>query len=158
MYLCLQDCLIGDDGFIALVSALEQNTSLPHLDLCRFYAFSKRAYLALAESLPKIKVFQRFDLSWCSSLASAMSLLVAGLRNNTSLSRFYVADCAPRSVPPTTEDADKCTGGKMQEREHYRNHGLALIGMPKETLPPLGVWPRALARVATLFQTQLGAV
>jgi Ran GTPase-activating protein (RanGAP) involved in mRNA processing and transport len=30
--LVLSDCGIGDDGFIALVSALEQNTSLLHLD------------------------------------------------------------------------------------------------------------------------------
>jgi hypothetical protein len=50
--LSLVQCSIGDDGFIALMSALEQNTSLLQLDL-RFnrHCFSERAYLALAESL-----------------------------------------------------------------------------------------------------------
>jgi hypothetical protein len=32
----------------------------------------------------------------------------------------------------------------------YRNRFLPLIRAPKERLPPRGVWPHALARVATL--------
>jgi hypothetical protein len=62
--LFLRCCGIGNDGFIALVSALEQNTSLLHLDLRTNYDFSELAYLALAESLPEIKVLQEvhFDL------------------------------------------------------------------------------------------------
>jgi Ran GTPase-activating protein (RanGAP) involved in mRNA processing and transport len=55
--LSLSNCVIGDDGFIALVSAVEQNTSLLELDVCyssRF--FSDRVFLALAASLPEIKV------------------------------------------------------------------------------------------------------
>jgi Ran GTPase-activating protein (RanGAP) involved in mRNA processing and transport len=56
----LSGCGIDDDGFITLVSALEQNTSLLHLDL-RSNSVSERAFLALAESLPEIKVLQRVD-------------------------------------------------------------------------------------------------
>jgi hypothetical protein len=39
----------------------------------------------------------------------------------------------------------------MQEMERlgYRNRFLPWLRVPKERLPPLGVWPRALARVAT---------
>jgi hypothetical protein len=40
--------------FIELVSALEQNTSLLHLDLRHFVGFNERAFLALAESQPEI--------------------------------------------------------------------------------------------------------
>jgi hypothetical protein len=66
------------------VSALEQNTSLLHLDLRRNHGLSERAFLALAGSLPKIKVLQRLDANWCPGLASAMPLLLLGLRNNTN--------------------------------------------------------------------------
>jgi hypothetical protein len=40
----------------------------------------------------------------------------------------------------------------MQEMERvgYRNRFLPLIRAPEERLPPRGVWPPALARVATL--------
>jgi hypothetical protein len=94
---------------------------------------------------------QGVDFRWSAGLASAMPLLLAGLRENTSLFRFHVEDCAPYSVPPTPEETARCAGGWMQEMKclGYRNHCLALICAPKETLPPLGVWPRALARVAT---------
>jgi hypothetical protein len=54
--------------------------------------------------------------------------------------------------PPTTEDTDECAGGWMQEMERlgYRNWFHPLIRAPEERLPPRGVWPHALARVATL--------
>jgi Ran GTPase-activating protein (RanGAP) involved in mRNA processing and transport len=105
-------CGIDDDGFIALVSALKQNTSLLHLDL-RHYSpvFGKKAFLALSESLPEIKVLQQVDFRWCSGLASATPLLLQGLRKNTSLFRFHVTDCAPPSVPPTPEETSRCAGG-----------------------------------------------
>jgi hypothetical protein len=123
--LYLSQCGIGDDGFIALVSALEQNTSLIHLDL-RYNNFSQRAFLALAESLPEIKVLQRVDLRRYPDLVSAMPLLLAGLRKNTSLFRIHVAHCAPFSVPPTPEETARCAGGWMQEMERlgYRNRFL----------------------------------
>jgi hypothetical protein len=76
-----------------------------------------------------------------------MPLLLAGLRKNTSLFRFHVVNCAPSLVPPTSEETSRCAGGWMQEIEYlrYRNRFLPLI-----RLPARGVWPRALARVATL--------
>jgi Ran GTPase-activating protein (RanGAP) involved in mRNA processing and transport len=150
--LSLSYCSIDDDGFIALVSALEQNTSLLYLDLRHNYGVSDRALLTLAESLPEIKVLQQVDLRWCTGLATAMPLLLAGLRKNTSLFRFCVTRCAPSSVPPTTEEAARYAGGWMQEmvRLGYRNRFLPLLRAPKEGLPPRGVWPHALARVATL--------
>jgi Ran GTPase-activating protein (RanGAP) involved in mRNA processing and transport len=150
--LSLYHCGIGDDGFIALVSALEQNTSLIHIDLHKNSGFSEWVFLALAESLPEIKVLQEVDFNWCPGLASAMPVLLAGLQKNTSLFRFDVAGCAPYFVPPTPEETAKCAGGWMQEMERlgYRNRFLTLIRAPKERLPPRGVWPCALARVAAL--------
>jgi hypothetical protein len=132
--LSLPNCQIGDDGFIALVSALEQNTSLLHLDL-RFNpdVVSERAFLALAESLPKTKVLQGVDLSWCTGLATTMPLLLAGLCKNTSLFHFHVTGCAARSAVGCMEE---------MERYGYRNRCLSLI-----RAQPRGVWSHALARV-----------
>jgi hypothetical protein len=84
------------------MSALERNTSLLHLNLRYNEFFTERAFLALAETLPEIKVLKREDFNWCTGLASAMPSLLAGLRKNTSLFRFHVACCAPSSFPPTT--------------------------------------------------------
>jgi hypothetical protein len=149
--LSLPFCDIGDDGFIALASALEQNTSLLLLDLC-YNRNSEMAFLALAESLPEIKVLQRVVLSWSTGLASAMPLLLEGLRKNTSLFHIYIPYCAPSSVPPTNEETARCAGGWIQEMERlgYRNRFLPLLRAPKEALPPRGVWSHALARVAIL--------
>ena len=44
--------------FTALVSALEQKNPLLQLDLSNSIGDSERAFLALAESLPEIKVLQ----------------------------------------------------------------------------------------------------
>jgi hypothetical protein len=142
---------VGDDGFMALVSALEQNTSLLYLDLRNNHGFSERALLTLADSLPNIKVLQRIELTWCPGLASAMPSLLAGLRKNTSLFSFHVVGYATSAVPPTREITAGCAGGWMQEMERlgYRNRFLPLISAPEERLPPRGVWPHALARVAT---------
>jgi Ran GTPase-activating protein (RanGAP) involved in mRNA processing and transport len=150
--LSLGDYGIGDDGFVALMSALEHNKSLLHLDLSYNHGFSERVFLALAESLPEIKVLQQVDFSWCSGLASAMPLLLAGLRKNTSLFRVHITDCAPSSFPPTSEETARFAGGWMQEMERlgYRNRFLPLICAPEERLPPRGVWPHALAMVASL--------
>jgi hypothetical protein len=65
-------CGIGDDGFIALVLALVQNTSVLHFDLSYYggYDYSQEAFEALALSLPNINVLQQFVLSWCSNLES----------------------------------------------------------------------------------------
>jgi Ran GTPase-activating protein (RanGAP) involved in mRNA processing and transport len=149
--LSLSQCSIDDDGFVSLTSALEQNTSLLHLDL-RYSFFTERSFLALAESLPEIKVLQRVDFNFCKGLASAIPLLLSGLRKNTSLFRIHVANCVPCCVPPTTEETARFAGGWMQEMERlgYRNRFRPLICAPIERLPPLGVWPRALSQVAIL--------
>jgi Ran GTPase-activating protein (RanGAP) involved in mRNA processing and transport len=133
--LSLFRCGIGDDGIIALVLALEQNVSLLQLDLRHSPSFSERAFLALAESLPEIKVLQRVDFDWCRGLASAMPLLLEGLRKNTSLLRIHVTGCAPHFLPPTTDETARCAGGWMQELERlgYRNRFLAFIRTPEET-------------------------
>jgi hypothetical protein len=147
--LSLYCCGIGDDGFIALVSALEQNTSLLQLDLCYHEELSERSFLALARSLPEIKVLQEVHLSWSTVLASATPFLLTGLRKNTSLFRFRVGDS---SYPITTEEAARCVGGWMQETERlgYRNRFLSLMRASKLGLAPRGIWPHALAQVATL--------
>jgi hypothetical protein len=170
--LSLSSCGIGDDGLAALVSALEQNTSLLHLDLRDndndgddddddgddgFFlserGFSERAFLALAESLPEMKVLQRIDFSWCNGLASAMPLLLTGLRENKSLFCFHVTGCAPFSFPPDTEETARFAGGWMQEMERlgYRNRCLSLRNRCLSLIlaQPRGIWPHALAWVAT---------
>jgi Ran GTPase-activating protein (RanGAP) involved in mRNA processing and transport len=148
--LSLFECGISYDGFIALMSALEQNTSLLQLDLRSNRHFSERAFLALAESLPEIKVLQQLDLDWCESLASAMPLLLTGLRTNTSLFHFHLKNCAPVSVPPRPEERARCAGGWMQEMERlgYRNRCLVLIRTLEETHQPRGIWPHVLAWIA----------
>jgi Ran GTPase-activating protein (RanGAP) involved in mRNA processing and transport len=150
--LSLYQCDIGEDGFIALVSALQQNNSLLQLDLYHDYSLIERAFLVLAECLTDIKVLQGLTLRWCPELASAMPLLLAGLRTNKSLFRIHVGNCALYSVPPTTRGKAKLAGGWVQEMKRlgYRNRFLALVSAPKERPPPCGVWPLALARVAIL--------
>jgi hypothetical protein len=152
-HLSLSYCSIDDDGFITLISALKQNTSLLHLDLRYNYGLSERAFSALAESIPDIKALQRFDLRWCEGLVSTMPLLLVGLHKNTSLFRFYVEKGSALLVPPLKlEETSRYAGGWTQELERLgrRNCFLPLLRAPKERLPPRGVWPRALARVATL--------
>jgi hypothetical protein len=150
--LSLYDCNIGDDGFIALVSALEQNTSLLHLDLRSNWDVSERVFWTLAESLPEINVLQRLDFDWRPGLTSAMPLLLQGLRNNTSLFRIHVANCATELVPPTTEKRlDALVAGcRKWNILAYRNSFRSLIRAPTERLLPRGIWPDALSRVATL--------
>jgi hypothetical protein len=148
-------CSCGIDD-VALVSALEQNTSLLQLDLRHEIfdtpGFSERCFLALAESLPEINSLQEFGLCLSTGLASAMPSLLAGLRKNTSLFRFHIA---PSSVLRRL-NSDRYDADWIQEteslgcRNRFLSLILALIRAPKETLPPLGIWPHALARVAAL--------
>jgi hypothetical protein len=95
--------------------ALEENTSLLHLDLCRNHSLSEQPFVALAESLPEIEVLQRVDFHWCTGLVLVMPLLLAGLRRNTSFFRFHVADCALSAVPPTPEETARYAGSWMQK-------------------------------------------
>jgi energy-converting hydrogenase Eha subunit A len=102
--LSLSYCRIGDDGFMALVSAPEQNTSLLQRLICTIPLLSVNwngPFLALAQSLPEIKVLRPVRFDWCAGLALAMPLLLAGLRKSTSLFRIHVANWAPDFVGPT---------------------------------------------------------
>jgi Ran GTPase-activating protein (RanGAP) involved in mRNA processing and transport len=155
--LSLDSCGIDNDGFMALMSALEQNTSLLQIDLrnqTEVVHITQLTFLALAESLPKIKFLQRIDLTWFPGITTSvvMPILLAGLRKNTSLFRFHVSGYAPSSNPPLTLETASCESGWMQEMEGlgYRNCFLPMVRAPKERLPPRGVWPHALARVAIL--------
>jgi hypothetical protein len=113
---------------------------------------SERAFWALAESLPKIKMLQRVDLSWCPDLVPAMPSLLEGLRKNTSLFLFHVENGTPRWSPPAPEEMARCAGGWIQEMERlgYRNRLRPLLRAPEERPPPRGIWPNALAQVAAL--------
>jgi hypothetical protein len=149
--LFLSDCFSYscEDGFIELVSALKQNTSLLQLDLSYNSTYvSERAFLAFADSLPEIKVLQRVDFDWSIDLCSTMPRLLTGLRKNKSLLRLHVANCAPSLAPPAPGVTARCAGGWIQEKERlgYRNRFLLLTSIER---PPLRtVWPHALARVA----------
>jgi hypothetical protein len=134
------------------VPALEQNKSLLHLDLRSDWDVSERVFLALAASLPEIKMLQRLDFHWCKGLASAMPLLLTGVRKNTSLFRIQVEICTTSLFPPTPEDMARCAGNWMQEMERlgYRNRFLNFKITPEESHRPHGVWPHVLARAATL--------
>jgi Ran GTPase-activating protein (RanGAP) involved in mRNA processing and transport len=71
--LYLQRCGIEDDGFVALVSALEQNTSLQILSLAGNY-FSERSFMALAERFPHIKGLQEITFVGNESFQSTLPL------------------------------------------------------------------------------------
>jgi hypothetical protein len=128
------------------------NNSLLYLNLRNHHGFSERALLILTDILPKIKVLQQVHIDWSEGLGLAMPLLLAGLRKNTSLFRFHVACRAPSVVPSLVKSRFRCAGSWMQEMERlgYRNRFSPLMRDPQERLPPRGVWPRALARVAIL--------
>jgi hypothetical protein len=103
---------------MALMVALKQNISLLHLDFGYNDFGSERAFFASAESLPEIRVLQRVYIRWGAGLASAMPLLLAGLRKNTSLLFCcYFDHCKNEFVPPTPEEKARCSGGWMQEME-----------------------------------------
>jgi Ran GTPase-activating protein (RanGAP) involved in mRNA processing and transport len=90
----LGDCDIDDDGFVALVSTLEQNTSLEILNL-RGNDFGGRGYMALAESLPNIKGLQQINVRVCGAFQSTtLSLLMECFRKNTSLVKVVISACA----------------------------------------------------------------
>ena len=81
----LDSCGIRDDGFVALVSALEQNTGLHILDLGGNHV-GERGFIALAESLPSIKGLQQIEMPAANeSFRSTLPLLLEGFRKNTSL-------------------------------------------------------------------------
>jgi hypothetical protein len=75
--------------------------------------------LVSVESLPEIKVLQELDLHGCTGLISAMPLLSAGLRKNTSLISFrFDEEVGFSSFAPAIEDtAPRYEGIRVQEIE-----------------------------------------
>jgi Ran GTPase-activating protein (RanGAP) involved in mRNA processing and transport len=55
-------CNIDDDGFVALMSALERITSLQILNMAANH-FGERGFTALAESPPNIKGLQQINIT-----------------------------------------------------------------------------------------------
>jgi hypothetical protein len=131
-------CLIDDDGLVALVSALEQNTSLQILSL-EGNDFSERGFMALAESLPNIKRLQQITIQANAGFESTLPLLLEGFRKNTSLVKV---------------DIERCEHQEFYKEIEFLGHrnrfnALLTICYPLDSSPPLGIWSRALAKVAT---------
>jgi Ran GTPase-activating protein (RanGAP) involved in mRNA processing and transport len=137
-------CGIDDDGFVALVSALEQNTSLQIIEL-KCNDFAERGFSALAESLPNIKGLQEIVFMANASFHSTLPLLLEGFRKNSSLVKVKV----------TTDiyGAEQRRGEWSQELKFLgqRNRFTPLLKAsdPLDASPQLGIWSRALAKVAT---------
>jgi Ran GTPase-activating protein (RanGAP) involved in mRNA processing and transport len=131
-------CGIDDDGFVALVSALEQNTSFQILNL-GYNLFNERGFVALAESLPNIKGLQQLDFTVNAGFQSTLPLLLDGFRKNTSLVEVAITNYEP--------------GEWSQELKFlgHRNRFTPLLKAsdPEDASPQLGIWSRALAKVAT---------
>jgi Ran GTPase-activating protein (RanGAP) involved in mRNA processing and transport len=134
-------CQIGIDGFVALVSALEQNTTLQILDLKYNYCF-ERGFLALAESLPKMKGLLQMNISASAGFQSTTEpLLLEGFRKNTSLVKVTMNACYGH-------------WDFLQEIKvlGHRNRFTPLLKAsnsdPPGNSPQLGIWSRALATAA----------
>jgi Ran GTPase-activating protein (RanGAP) involved in mRNA processing and transport len=137
----LDHCGIEDDGCVALMSALEQNTSLQILDL-ENNDFGERGCMALAESLPNIKGLQQIGFTANASFQSTMPLLLLkGFRKNTSLVEVNI-------------DIGGCENMEWSQELKFlgqRNRFTPLLKAsdPPDASPQLGIWSRALAKVAT---------
>jgi Ran GTPase-activating protein (RanGAP) involved in mRNA processing and transport len=135
--LCLQSCDISDDGFAALVSALEENDTLETIGLDD-NDISVRGCLALASSLPNIKRLRQIDFSCTSSDPTVMPALLEGFRKNTSLHKVNIVGCEH--------------GKWSQELSFllYRNKFSRLLqDSDTDDRESLGLWSRALGSVAT---------
>jgi Ran GTPase-activating protein (RanGAP) involved in mRNA processing and transport len=141
----LDHCGIEDDGCVALMSALEQNTSLQILDL-KGNAFSERGFMALVESLPNIKGLQQIDFTANASFQSTMPLLLMeGFRKNTSLVEV-------RIKIDVSENMEWPQGWSQELKflgQRNRFTPLLKASDPPDASPQLGIWSRALAKVAT---------
>jgi Ran GTPase-activating protein (RanGAP) involved in mRNA processing and transport len=65
---------MSDDGFVELMSALEENKTLETFDL-ELNDITDQGYLALASSLPNIKGLREIDFSWKTCDPSVMPVL-----------------------------------------------------------------------------------
>jgi Ran GTPase-activating protein (RanGAP) involved in mRNA processing and transport len=139
--LYLISCGIEDDGFVDLVSALEQNTSLQIIDL-KHNDFGERGFMALAKSLPNIKGLQEIHFTANASFQSTLPLLLQGFQKNTSLVEVNIDVAGFRH-----------RGEWLRELQFLgqRNRFTPLLKAsdPPTTSPQLGIWSRALTKVAT---------
>jgi hypothetical protein len=137
--LMLDDCGIEDDGFVALVSALERNGSLQLLSF-EDNEIGDRGLLALAESLPNIKGLQRIDLTANATFESVLSSLLAGFRKNTSLVEVNIGGY---------EKAEWSQEMKFLGQRNIFTPLLKTSDPTEDTSPRLGIWSRALGKLAT---------
>jgi hypothetical protein len=99
-----------------------------------------RGFLALAESLPNIKGLQRIDFTANETFASTLPLLMEGFRKNTSLVEVNIG---------------RYEKGEWSQEMKYlgqRNRFAPLLKTSdptEDTSPRLGIWSRALGKVAT---------
>ncbi len=124
---------------MALVSALEQNTSLQILS-SEESDFGERGFMALAESLPNIKGLQQITIRAEANFQSTLPLLLEGFRKNTSLLEVQSAFAG-------------CEPGKWLQELKFLGHRNRFTSLLKASNPPgaslhLGIWSRALAKVA----------
>jgi Leucine-rich repeat (LRR) protein len=138
----LHRCGIEDNGCVALVSALEQNSSLQILDL-KYNDFGERGFMALAESLPNIKGLQQIDFTVTvnASFQSTMPLLLEGFRRNTSLVKVHIDDIGCENMEWSQELQF------LGQRNRFTP--LLKASDPPDASPKFGIWSRALAKVAT---------
>jgi Ran GTPase-activating protein (RanGAP) involved in mRNA processing and transport len=133
----LVNCDISDDGFVALVSALEENETLETVDL-EMNNYTDEGFLALASGLPNIKGLRQIDFSWKTSDPSVTQALLEGFRKNTSLHDVNILDCGH---------------GKLSQELSflmYRNKFSRLLqDSDTDDRESLGLWSRALNSVAT---------
>jgi Leucine-rich repeat (LRR) protein len=143
----LDHCDIDDDGIVALVSSLEQNTSLQILSLAghghsHSNYFGERGFMALAESLPNIKGLQQVVFTANASFTSTLPLLLEGFRKNTSLVKVNIGI------------AFSAHRGEWSQELRFLGQRNRFTPLLKASDPPgasqqLGIWSRALAKVAT---------
>jgi hypothetical protein len=134
----LENYGIYNDGFTAVVSALEENETLETVDLDEHH-FSAQCYLALAFiSLLNIKGLRQIDFSLSTTDPSVMPALLERLRKNTSLHEVNIYGYA--------------YGKWLQELSFflYRNTFSRLLQYSDTgDCASLGLWSRALGSVAT---------
>jgi Leucine-rich repeat (LRR) protein len=135
--LYLFNCDISDDGFVALVSTLEENETLETVELDD-NDISVRGYLALAFSLPKIEGLRQLDFLLTASDPSVMPALLEGFRKKTSLHKVNIVGYE--------------SGKWLQDLSFilYRNKFSRLLqDSDTDDRESLGLWSRALGSVAT---------
>jgi Ran GTPase-activating protein (RanGAP) involved in mRNA processing and transport len=89
-------CDIEDDGFVALVSALEQSTSL-QIIMLKDNAFGERGFMALAKELSHNQRIAANRLQGVCELSIDQAVIDGGLsKKNTSLLevRIEISGCA----------------------------------------------------------------